>query len=138
MTNGGTFTSGAWRTRDLNTTVFNNITSCSLSSNQISLPAGTYIINAQAPAFDISQGQARLYNITDSSVAIQGASTYCAAGTSDATAPALVLGAFTIAGTKTFELQHRAGETQASNGFGVDTGFGVNNVYSQITITKVG
>jgi hypothetical protein len=137
-TDGGTFTSGAWRTRDLNTTVFNNITSCSLSSNQISLPAGTYIVNAQAPAFDISQGQTRLYNITDSTTTIAGASTYCAAGSSDATAPSLVLGAFTIAGTKTFELQHRAGETQATNGFGVATGFGVNNVYSQITITKVG
>jgi len=137
-TDGGTFTSGAWRTRDLNTTVFNNITSCSLSSNQISLPAGTYMINAQAPGFDISQGQTRLYNITDSSVTIAGASTYCAAGSSDATAPSLVLGAFTIAGTKTFELQHRAGETQATNGFGVSTGFGVNNVYAQITITKVG
>jgi hypothetical protein len=137
-TDGGTFTSGAWRTRDLNTTVFNNITSCSLSSNQISLPAGTYMVNAQAPGFDISQGQTRLYNITDSSVTIAGASTYCAAGSSDATAPSLVLGAFTIAGTKTFELQHRAGETQATNGFGVATGFGDNNVYSQITITKVG
>ena len=50
-TNGGTFTSGAWRTRDLNTVLTNTITGASLADNQITLPAGKYYVEASAPAY---------------------------------------------------------------------------------------
>ena len=57
-TNAGSFTSGAWRTRDLNTTIGNNtITGSSLSSNQFTLPSGTYRINASSPAYGVNQIQ---------------------------------------------------------------------------------
>jgi hypothetical protein len=137
-TNGGTFTNGAWRTRDLNTSVFNNITSCSLSSNQISLPAGTYTISAQAPAFEVHENQTRFYNITDSTVELIGSSAYNSLGT--IVANSFIYGTFTIAATKTYELQHRCVITKSTNGFGVDNNaaFSLNNYYSQITITKVG
>jgi hypothetical protein len=134
---GGTFTSGAYRTRDLNTTVFNNITSCSLSSNQISLPAGTYIVNAQAPAFITAQAKTRLRNITDGTTTILGAGTYSST-TSDSQQPSILMGVFTISGTKTFELQHRCVTTKADNGFGVANSFSDNNVYAQISIIRVG
>ena len=42
-TQGGTFTSGSWYTRDLNTVVTNEINGASLSSNQFTLPAGDYV-----------------------------------------------------------------------------------------------
>lgn len=134
-TNGGTFTSGAWRTRDLNTTQFNGITSASLASNQISLPAGTYYVSASAPAFYVNEQQVRFQNITDASTAILGQN----AGSGQAfilQTAASLSGTFTIAGTKTFELQHRANTTKADNGFGVALNWG-SEVYGTVSITKV-
>lgn len=134
---GGTFTSGAWRTRDLNTSQFNNITSCSLGSNQITLPAGSYQIWGFAPAFDVNRHQARFQNITDTSTTILGMSSYTRAGANAQTGYAAIQGAFTIAGTKTFEFQHRAETTASSNGFGVSADLGSGEIYAQITISKV-
>ena len=47
------------------------------------------------------------------------------------------MGVFTIAGTKTFELQHACISTQTGDGFGLATNVGTE-VYAQITITKIG
>ena len=134
---GGTFTSGAWRTRDLQTSLFNNITSCSLASNQITLPAGTYEVTANAPSFQVNASMARLYNITDSAVVGNNGSTCYNAAADSSIAPAIVNAAFTITGTKTFELQHRCETTKTTNGFGVQVTFGGVEVYSQIKIVKV-
>jgi hypothetical protein len=49
LADGGTSTS-SYTKRDLNTVVTNEIAGASLSSNQITLPSGTYYINASAPA----------------------------------------------------------------------------------------
>jgi hypothetical protein len=134
-TAGGTFTSGAWRTRDLNTTQFNGITSASLSSNQISLPAGTYYVIASAPAFYVNEHQVRFQNITDSTTAILGQNS--GSGQILVAQPSSTLsGSFTIAGTKTFELQHRCATTKADNGFGAGPNWG-SEVYGQVSITKV-
>ena len=64
-TDGGTFTSGAWRTRDLNTEVTDVDNIVSISSNQFTLQAGTYLIKARATAYDCDRHQLRLRNITD-------------------------------------------------------------------------
>jgi hypothetical protein len=136
-TSGGTFTSGAWRTRDLNTTQINNITSCSLSSNQISLPAGTYFIIARAPAYVVYRHQTRLQNITDSTTTITGATSF--SPESNIWAESFLFGQFTITGTKTFELQHQASNTKAGDGFGTATDHFVSpSIYSHIIIEKIG
>lgn len=135
-TSGGTFTTGAWRTRDLNTSQFNNITSASLASNQITLPAGTYTIAATAAVYDIGYHQARLYNITDSTETILGISNYARNGDTPSSAISTATGAFTITGTKVFELQNQCGVTKAGSGFGVANSFGAE-VYSTVTIVKV-
>jgi hypothetical protein len=135
-TQGGTFTSGAWRTRDLQTSQFNNITGCSLASNQITLAAGTYKVNCTAASFDTESTQARFYNITDSAVEIGGTSENVSGG--DAVQiNGLVNGYFTITGTKVFELQHQTSTTKATNGFGAAVGFNTE-VYSTVSIMKVG
>lgn len=135
-TAGGTFTAGAWRTRDLNTTVYNAITSASLSSNQISLPAGTYYVDIIAPCYNVGHHQARLYNITDSATTILGISNYTRDGATATSSLSIANGSFTIAGTKTFEVQQRCDVTASSNGFGVEVSWGTE-VYATITINKV-
>jgi hypothetical protein len=138
-TDGGTFTTGAWQTRVLNTTVLNTITSASLASNQLSLPAGTYDILASAPAFAVNNHQARLQNITDGSTILTGTTNF-----SRSTASAgdennsIVRGRFTLAGTKTIELQHRCQTTGTTTGFGVGSGNSWGGtVFSDLLIKRV-
>jgi hypothetical protein len=135
-TGGGTFTSGAWRTRDLNTSQYNGITGASLASNQITLAAGTYIVDGFAQGVLTSIHQTRFENITDSTTAVLGQNAY-AEGSSNVANYSRVSGVFTIAAQKTFEFQHRATTTKTDNGFGVASSWGTE-VYASITITKVG
>ncbi|MDP6772243.1 MAG: hypothetical protein QF704_16175, partial [Anaerolineales bacterium] len=75
-TEGGTFTSGAWRTRDLNTEIADPDGIVSISSNQFTLGAGSYLIRWVCVCFLVNQNQTRLYNVTDSSVEGIGVTTY--------------------------------------------------------------
>lgn len=70
-------TANAWGVIPLNTVVSNNIDSCSLSSNQISLPSGTYIAVASKILQRTSHSRIGIYNVTDSTIDIQGINTYC-------------------------------------------------------------
>ena len=85
-THGGSSTSGSYQTRTLNTEVYDGIGS-TLSSNQFTLPAGTYQIRARAPArggSGVTIHKAKLYNITDSADVIIGSVTASgASATSD-------------------------------------------------------
>jgi hypothetical protein len=136
-TQGGTFTSGAWRTRDLNTVKTNTITGASLSSNQITLPAGTYFMQAYPVSFRVEGNIARIYNITDSSQVSLGINNYSATTTGGQSA-SNVSCSVTITGTKVFELQHYAQTTASTIGFGIRNETGVGEVYSEILIWKVG
>lgn len=137
-TEGGTFTSGDWRTRVLNTTRgTNSITGSSLSSNQFILPSGSYRILASCPAYFVELHQCKLRNITDSSNVLIGTSEYCATavGVSNRS---FLSGIFTITAQKTFEIQHRCTQTQSSNGFGRGySDFGNVQVYTIVEIWKL-
>jgi hypothetical protein len=135
-TDAGTFTSGGWRTRTINTELQNTITSASLSSNQITLPAGTFYLDASAPAFQTSSNNLRWYNITDSAQVAVGTNSY-ALYTNDVMMNASLRCTFTIAATKVFELQHYGAVTKNTSGFGVGGGLGYNEIYAQISIIKV-
>lgn len=135
-TDGGAFTSGSFATRTINTTVVNGITSASLSSNQISLPAGTYYVRAKCAATKVNRHVARFRNVTDSTTAIASMSHEADAsiGNNDY---ALVEGQFTIAGTKVYELQHQCQTTNATDGLGDAANLGVAEVYSDVQIWKI-
>jgi len=134
-TDGGTSVTGPFIKRTLNTTVQNGITGCSIASSVITLPAGTYLVQAQSPFVASSSTKIKLRNTTDSTDAVIGESDYMAATNGGVTAS--LLGYFTIAGNKNFELQYRVSTALATFGLGVACNFGVSEIYSSITITKV-
>jgi hypothetical protein len=135
-TNGGTFTSGSYVKRTLNTTVVNNITGCSIASSVITLPAGTYHAFASATAFAVNNHKCKLRDTT-SSTNIQIGTTMYTESTDSVTSLSEVQAYFTLTGVTTIELQHQCASTKATNGFGVQSGFGDSEVYSQITIIRV-
>jgi hypothetical protein len=135
-TDGGTFTSGAWRTRDLNDVLINTITGASLASDRITLPAGIYKIAANASAFDVNSNVAKIANITDSSDEVIG-STEKTSGTNN-TGKSFIVGVINITSTKVFEIQHRCQSTKSTNGFGLSSSFGVVEIYTAVSIEKIG
>ena len=133
--NGGTFTSGAWRTRDLNTEIADPDSIVSISSNQFTLGAGSYFIEASAPAYDVDRHQARLYNATTSSSVQVGSSAYADAA-NNVSNSSIVLARVTITSDTAFEIQHRNVTDGTSNGFGVSSGFGEACIFTVVKIFK--
>lgn len=130
-TNGGTFTSGAWQTRDLNL-IIPASANISLLNNQIILQPGIYEVEACASAYAVDSHKIRLQNITDSITLAFGSSAF-----SNSTNPSLTT---SVLRTKIFvnipttlELQHQCQTTKTTDGFGLATNFG-SEVY---TIVKV-
>ena len=116
-TAGGTFTSGAWRTRDLNTEVIDEGGDASLAANQITLAAGTYRCHIICPAWVVTTHQAKLYNVTDATDILIGTSEY-ANYDYPTSNHSIIVGKFTLAAPKVIEIQHKCGLTRATQGFG--------------------
>lgn len=135
-TDGGTFTSGDWRTRTLNTEHADTGNNGSISSNQITLAAGTYIADIRCPGRACSFHQARLRNMTDNATTLVGTSMEQGTG-SGQTSFSLITGRFTIAAQKVFEVQHRCGTTSNTTGFGSANNFGEVEVYTIARFWKV-
>lgn len=122
-TDGGSFTAGAWQTRELNTKVVDVGSYAALSANQITLPAGTYRCRIQCPAYAVNKHQARLYNVTNAAVLLLGSSQRNASASALFVVPSIIAGRFTLATTKVLEVQHRCETTQAGSGLGQSSGF---------------
>ena len=136
-THGGTFTNFAYRTRDLNTVIANSITGASLSANRITLPIGTYYMEASAPAYKVDFHKAIINTISPAGSLLIGTAELSGGG-NDTTSRSFVSGAFTFAAIQTIELQHACSNTVATWGFGRAVGLGLDEVYSEIKIWKVG
>ena len=133
---GGTFTSGAWRTRDVNTVQKNAISGASLSGSQITLPAGEFIVDSWHTAYRVNTHKARLYNVTDSSVELYGSSEY-SFSTNLVASKSRISGAISLSESKTFRFDHRCSAT-SSDGFGLASNFSEPEIYTGIIIEKVG
>jgi prepilin-type processing-associated H-X9-DG protein len=135
-TAGGTFTSGAWQTRVLQTEVTDTGGHCTLASNQFTLAAGTYEIFAACPAAFVDGHVARLQNVTAGTTLIAGQNSYSSANETDITmTPAIVRGVFTIGASKALEIQHRCQVTRANNGFGAEMNWGTE-VFTVVELWK--
>ena len=131
-TTGGTFTSGAWRTRDLNTELADADGIVSISSNQFTLGAGSYFIEAFAPAYEVVRHQLRIYNATDAASVQAGQGAYSSTGSQDI---AYVSGRVTITGSKAFEIQHQCSTSRSTIGLGLSVNFDVE-IYTVVNIFK--
>lgn len=136
----GAFASGAWRKRLLDTQLYDlpDIIE-SLTSNQIELKAGTYVVEWSAPAWQVNQHQTRLYNATDAVSLGVGTSEYAYADADDHASQTRSTGIakFTLAATKKIELQHQCQTTNSGNGFGISVGWDTTDQPSIFSIVKI-
>lgn len=138
-------TISTWNTRRLQTTKTNEITGASLGSNQITLPAGTYEIDAWATATTQSgsgtQGlQPRLRNITGSTTLLVGRTGWSFIIGGGASQPMDAIcnlkGRFTLSGSSVLEFQnYLSGVSNVTGGSPMSTGEA--EVYTDVMIKRV-
>jgi hypothetical protein len=140
-THGGTFTAGAWRTRDLNTEVSDDDNIVSISSNQLTIVAGEFIIRAKTPAVGVFANQARFRNIDDSTTLFTGTNSFSPlpAAFNPIQSFSFIAGRFTLASDTTFELQHACQTTAVNVGFGSALNlFEVNTeIYAEVELWRI-
>lgn len=136
-TAGGTATSGSYATRTLNTLDDPTGIVTSLASNQFTLPAGEYYIEANAPGYFASNIKIKLRNITDSTDQIIGSSEYSGNNAVYPQTRSFLSGKVVISSAKTFEIQQRVSLTSAGSGLGVAVSFSDNEVFTIVKVQKV-
>lgn len=121
--------------RDLNS-LSGDTSIVSLENNQFTLVAGTYIVEANAPAYLDGSHKAILVNAATSAFVLIGsnARSHNVAGGME---PSIIMGQITVAAPTSFIIKHRCSSTLLNTGFGLPSSFGVEEVYSQIKITKI-
>lgn len=138
---GGTFTSGAWQKRVLNSTLIDSAMLFNLSSSVLTWSTpGTYYIRAEACGYGVDLHQLRLYDPINSVVLGVGTPAFALSGGSPQMTSAIIEAVITLAPsvTQKMELDHQCATTQASNGLGKSAGFTTtNNVFASITIIKL-
>lgn len=133
-TGGDARTATTWSKHTLQTVVINNIPSCTLTSSVISLPAGTYKIDAGMTFADLS-GRDFLIRLRDTtnSVTVAFSNQGNSVNTGDGSMVSMV-GVFTLAGVVNLELQYWQSNT---GGWGATTN-GDIEVGADILLQKVG
>ena len=114
----GAYTTGDWRTRDIDTEISDEDGIVTISSNQFTLQAGNYFIRFACSMYHINKHATRLQNITDGTTAGIGEpnSSYTYSATLMTTGTCRV----SIDSAKVFEVQGYPSTTKATNGFGED------------------
>ena len=127
----GAYTTGAWRTRDIDTEVSDEEGIVTISSNQFTLQAGNYRIRYGATSYTVNRHALRLRNVTDTSTVGYGVATFGYSYSPILFSEGTVR--VSIASAKVFEVQGYPETTKASNGMG----FAMVNGSSYETIVEI-
>ena len=138
---GGTFTADEWRTRDLNTIVYNTIEGASLSNNNIiSLPAGQYYIDVSAPVHRVRFVRAAIQNNTTQEIlalsnTVHVSSAYAEYSPSGSNYINTMLN---LSVATDLRIVQRCTETYSTSGFGWASNMDFTEIYTDVKIWRVG
>ena len=138
-TDGGTNTINTWVTRDLNS-LEDDFGFVTLSSNEFTLPPGTYDVWWAAPASGVNNHQSRLYDVTASAIEEYGMSSYTGRGGNlgdDIDTVSIGQKIFTITDDNTYRIEHNTAFQHTDEGYGRAGGFGVGEVYTIVKVRRL-
>lgn len=136
---GGTFTSGAWQTRDLNTLKVNDGSIASLDNNQVTFPAGIYECWVMARAYDVAMHVVRLQDITGAITLTYGIPVFASSTSNSNDGFSSLYMKFTLSVSSALEIQHRCSATSTNTqGFGIAANIGVVETHVWAMFRKVG
>ena len=133
---GGTFTEGDWRTRDLNTELADADDIVSISSNQFTLQAGSYLIEAHAPAYKTNRHMIKLYQTSGTPADIAFGTGMYANSSYLGNVVSSVRARVTISTATTYEIRHQGDVSSTTYGFGLGANFSTTELYTVVQIFK--
>lgn len=136
-TGGGTVAGNQEIVRSLTTAANNTIVGSSLSANRFTLPAGLFEVSADAPCSGPSNHRISLWNVTDNSRALVGATGFTTITT--VMDRAILSGQISLSSPKEFEIRHYfVNATNQTNNLGQPVNqAGVPEIYTSVRITKL-
>ena len=129
----------SFTTRELNTELSDADGIVSISSNQFTLGAGTYLITWSAPAYKVNRHITQLYDVTSTNVLPEGQTAFSGAAT-DEQQTSTGAAVHTITTNNVYEIQHIVQTARTTDGGGIalgGTGGGANNIFTYVTIYKL-
>ncbi len=135
-TEGGASSAATFNIRTINTVKTNEISGASLTSNVITLPAGTYEVNVTSCAWDVTKNRLGFWDKDNSLFVVIGQNQY-SRGTVNHGNLALLYGQFIIPVETDFELHHYTQSAVSTNGLGRKMNDGSVEVYVDIFIRKL-
>lgn len=133
---GGSITAGVPVIRDLNQIIDLNSITEGIGSNQFTLSAGRWHIEASAPGDGCADFIAYLYNVTDGAITLNGTTARSSSG-DRLIIHSFVRGSFDIADTKTFEIRMQSTGSN-STGLGIAGNVGsLPEIYTTVTVSKI-
>lgn len=135
-TQGGTFTSGAWRVRDLNTEIADPDGIVSISSNQFTLGAGSYFIKWSATGFRTQRHKSALYDVTGAAYINYGDTMWGLAYDGEVSVSS-GMGRVTPSGTNVYEIHHQCETTSTTYGLGIAGGADTGSVPEKYTFVEI-
>ncbi len=127
---GGTFTLGARRQRDINHEINNTVNGASLGTNEYNIPSGSYYAEIDCEVGgSVGPHKAWLYDST-------GAADLLSGSVSKDLNTAKIKGIFNVSVPSTIRVQHQCTNTVTNTGFGEATSFGDSEIYLDARIWK--
>ena len=133
-TDSGTLNSGAWYTRDLNTELLDSDNIVTISNNKFTLQAGSYYIEASAPAYKVDQHNIKLYQTSGTPADIAfGTAEYANSNEGNVANRSFLFCRVTISTSTEYEIRQKSGLSKSTNGMGVQS----NNSVEIYTVVKI-
>lgn len=118
-----------WVHRVLNTVVANTIVGASVASGVVTLPAGTYRVEAEAMARQAGAHRVRLYNLTAAAAIITGLTgdSNTGSGSNATCSSSRLVYRFTLSVESAIRLEHRNGGAEVESRLGDDSNIAPDN-----------
>ena len=129
----------SFTTRELNTEISDPDGIVSISSNQFTLGAGTYLITWSCPAYKVNRHISQLYDVTSTTALTQGQTGFSGAATDEQQSST---GAYvhTISSNNVYEIRHACQTARNNDGGGLEAGSTAsvtNSIFTIVTIYKL-
>ncbi len=134
---GGSIAAAGINVRGLNSTVTNSIPGASRTGAQVTLPAGTYEVEARSVSFQTGRARLQLFDVTNNTVKLLGMGSF--GSPVDQIQPGqFLIGHLVVTTPAIFELHQFFEIDEPSNfGLGVEVNDGDIEIYAELLIWKV-
>ena len=132
----GTLTANTWMTRAINTEIADPDGIVSISSNQFTLQAGTYLIEWSAPAWRCDRHTTRLYDVTNSAARGNATLEFSQDSGSYTQSSSRGFARVTISGATVYKLETKGNVTKSNDGLGIDPNNLASCIYAMAKIYK--